>query len=190
MQLESPENFGNLASINEIGKMEICKGKVWIVEKYQEDKIWVISEFYKEFENSVKKLQKLLDESPIKITFKIKYRNDEDDKYNNSPLFTAEFEKNELSFLASEIFNIYGYESGFFKYIYYDGSDIGPISLNNKTIIRTYFYYYSSNLTIWKDFEKEKKIYFKEAKEEILNNIDKIPQLMNNYIEKILKLIS
>jgi len=190
----SPKGLGYCAHAEKIGKMMIGKdSKVWIVKQQNNGvKKWIISDFYKNFDKAQKKLRKLLDKSPFKFTFYNGIENmrqyDKDEKIN--PLFMISFDYDELYFLSSIIFNKCAYETDFFKYVYYDGNDIGPILNKNKVKTKkdhvniSYWYYFSNDFTLWKNFEKEKKKYYKEAIEEISNNIDKIPKSIKPYIKK------
>lgn len=191
----SPKGFGYCAHAEKKNKMMIGRdGKVWIVKEYNSTKRWVVSDFNKEYEKSLKKLIKLLGKTPIKYKIisnldRAKYREEDEEEINpnrSSPI-TVEFELNEISkLIASFEFKRCAYESEFFKYVMYDSMDVGGIK---KTKSVMYWYYLSKDFKLLKAFEKEKKAFCTKVinliskDKKYINNLNEFPEI-KKYMEK------
>jgi|SaaInlStandDraft_1057018.scaffolds.fasta_scaffold01301_9 hypothetical protein len=149
------------ATDEKVGKKRMGKnGKVYIVKKNKSgNKRWIISDFYKQYKKSEKKLKILLYKSPIKYNFCSieeqlqKNKNWFKDQSNNItfPEISISFKFNKIGQeLGQKEFQKCAYESEFFKFVINTGSDY-----DIKNSIRTYFYIISPDFTLWKDFNKE-----------------------------------
>lgn len=150
------------ATDEKVGKKKMGKnGKVYIVKKNKSgNKRWIISDFYKQYKKSEKKLKILLDKNIIKYNFCSieeqlqKNKNWFKDINNNItfPEISISFKFNKIGQDFNKKFQRCAYESGFFKFVINTGSDY-----DMKKLIRTFFYIISPDFTIWKDFNKEFK---------------------------------
>jgi hypothetical protein len=98
-------------------------GKLYIVKKINDKKRWVISDFYKEYKKSEKKLIKLMKKSIIKFNYKPYEKkkhffdeNDENNMYLPESEITYDNTKN-ISFIAPYEFRRLCCLSGYYKYV-------------------------------------------------------------------------
>ena len=149
---------------------------------------FIVSDFYKEYKKSEKILIKLLKKSIIKLKKYIPYENLINKNSNNLYYPSSNFifeTNNKLDFLISFEFNRLACLSGYFKYVINTGNDY---LINNKEIKEiSYFYKINEKCKIWKDFDKECKIYMKDAQIKILSNtqfLDSLNKIEKKYISK------
>jgi hypothetical protein len=187
----SPKGFGYNAHTLKINTHMIGRnGKMWIVKNYNGIHRWVISDFYKEYKKAEKKLLNLFNKSIVKLRKYIPYETIiQKNNYENNDIVDYEesnfiFE-NKLSFLIKYEFNRLACKSGYFKYIINTGNDY--FINKNKIAEISYFYMINNTCKIWKDFNKECKIYMKNAQKDIMANKDFINSLTEKEKKYIMK---
>ncbi len=192
----SPKGLGYCAHAEKVGTtMQGRYGKIWIVKKYGQKKRWVISDFYKEYKKAENKLRKLLQKSPVTFVFKSSedafkkknYKNwfDEQNLKKRDKIYwpyaaTVMLKLTKKGDLIGNIeWKRCACESGFYKYVYSDGHDVGPFTKGKKnpTLEVTYFYNFPKKYTTWKQYKSECKKYHKENIQYIKDNLDKLRKL-------------
>ena len=194
----SPKGLGYDAHLERVDALMIGKdGKLWIVKEYNKKKRWVISDYYKEYKKSEKKLLKLMEKSIINFNyisyediikreknyFEEQYINKEDIHIpeNNIEICIP----SKIAFLVSHEFNRLCCLSGYYKYVINTGSDY---FINNKKVeYGSYFYKLNIEGKEWKDYKKECKRYERESKEEVkrkMNIIEELEEKKKRYILK------
>ena len=163
-------------------------GKLYIIKKINNKKKWIISDFYKEYKKSEKKLIKLMKKSIIKFNYKPYEKNKI--FFNGIDVSLPESEitydntKN-ISFIAPYEFRRLCCLSGYYKYVINTGDDA---LIKDKKIIKTsYFFKLNTDAKIWSDFDKECQIYKEQMNEFIKQNKILIDSLNSKHKKYILK---
>lgn len=179
-------------NLQKVGTTMIGKnGKLYIVKKINNKKRWVISDFYKEYKKSEKRLIKLMKKSIIKFNYKPYEKNkhffdenDENNMYLPESEITYDNTKN-ISFISPYEFRRLCCLSGYYKYVINTGDDV---LIKDKKIIKTsYFFKLNTDGKIWNDFDKECKVYKKQMNDFIKKNkmlLDDLSDKQKKYILK------
>ena len=181
------------ANLQKVGTIMIGKnGKLYIVKKINNKKTWLISDFYKEYKKSEKKLIQLMKKSIIKFTYKPYEKNFKKYKkfFNKNNIYLPESSitydnRKNISFIAPYEFRRLCCLSGYYKYVINTGDDV---LIKDKKIIKTsYFFKLNTDAKIWSDFDKECKVYQEEIDKFILENKILVDSLNVKHKKYILK---
>ena len=102
----------------------------------------------KDYDSCIKILRKKINESKLDLQIL---------EYDNSRTIELSYPYNISTFENCEIeLQKICFETGFYRFVTNEGSDIGPFSPDkNENIQRSYFYNLEENYVIWDDFDKE-----------------------------------